>query len=768
MLRKILNLVIVLGLMMSLTAVSAGQVSAAPPAQSSASWTRLASLSEPNIASLAVSGSTVFAGAYAFGGSLGLGGVYRSPDGGVTWNRVGLAGYGVVALAISDSAVFAGTDTSGPKPHGIYRSQDNGNTWSHVGPDIGISSLEVSGTTILAGTSSGLYRSADGGGMWTQVGMVGLTVWDISASGSTILVSAGSYSDANGIFRSTDDGISWSNVFGQGASLAYVGIFDMVALASSALNSRWSLYRSADSGLTWNNVSSWPLVGWIPGPFAKLGTDLYSGGLRAMGGISQGGIYRSEDNGVTWELFSDGLDFVSSTTRNIRALVASEDLGLLFTAVDGQGVWVSIVPTQPTPMTIALEPMSASLFVGQSHTVTATVTDPQANPQPGVRVTFSVDAGPNASASGTCSPNADCTTETSGQVSFTYTGTGGIGVDQIKGCFADPTGQTICSPVVTAEWTLRPIIDYFALGDSIASGHGLLDGGDVEPCRRSTHAYPNKVMNDLKTRYETVNFYFLACSGATVRKQNENITDTAKLLYYKWLTHQVDYVLNNLSQNPTLVTITIGANDLDWSNIDNVVKVLQMSGPNFYHWKTTNFSKIHSGLLEQLNRLLEHQNVAVVITNYYNPFNTRSFLFDVNLLGYKNKTCLGSGADYCYFRLENAVLELNKTLVQVRMESSDPSRVQIASAYEKFRSNGGHESPDTGFGLGRTCGNSGPYVDQTWIQYVQDPDSVSFPTIPKKYKILTGTWRGDCFHPREEGAAAIADIVNESAKLAGR
>ena len=60
-------------------------------------------------------------------------------------------------------------------------------------------------------------------------------------------------------------------------------------------------------------------------------------------------------------------------------------------------------------------------------------------------------------------------------------------------------------------------IDYFALGDSVASGHGL-DGASGE-CLRSSKAYPYTVRDALETRYHKVNFppqHHLACSGAEV------------------------------------------------------------------------------------------------------------------------------------------------------------------------------------------------------------------------------------------------------------
>jgi hypothetical protein len=92
---------------------------------------------------------------------------------------------------------------------------------------------------------------------------------------------------------------------------------------------------------------------------------------------------------------------------------------------------------------ITLTPVNATNPVGTNHTVTATLTNLTGVPQPGVTVIFSIISGPN-------SPfNASGTTNTSGQASFTYTGSGGVGTDNITACLA---GQVVCSQVVTKDW----------------------------------------------------------------------------------------------------------------------------------------------------------------------------------------------------------------------------------------------------------------------------------------------------------------------------
>lgn len=113
----------------------------------------------------------------------------------------------------------------------------------------------------------------------------------------------------------------------------------------------------------------------------------------------------------------------------------------------------SNLPCGVTVVGITLSPMSASNNVGTSHTVTARVTDMLNNPQPGVQVTFTVLAGPNAGASGTCTVNANCTTDANGNVSFTYTSNGVLGTDDIQACFTNQAGQQICSQIAHKEWT---------------------------------------------------------------------------------------------------------------------------------------------------------------------------------------------------------------------------------------------------------------------------------------------------------------------------
>jgi hypothetical protein len=96
---------------------------------------------------------------------------------------------------------------------------------------------------------------------------------------------------------------------------------------------------------------------------------------------------------------------------------------------------------------IVLTPVSSTDPAGGTHTLTAKVQDTNGNPIPNTVVTFNVLSGPNAGTTGTG------TTDPTGTTTFTYSGTGGAGVDTIEASFVAQDGSTITSNSVTETWT---------------------------------------------------------------------------------------------------------------------------------------------------------------------------------------------------------------------------------------------------------------------------------------------------------------------------
>ena len=131
-------------------------------------------------------------------------GIYRSTDGGETWQNVGLRDTRQVSRIVIDpqnaTTVYVGAlgHAYGPNnDRGLYKSTDGGEHWTKVldqGPEAGIADLAIAtdrpeilfATTWhthrspwstyapIDGTGSGIFRSQDGGNSWTRLTGSGL------------------------------------------------------------------------------------------------------------------------------------------------------------------------------------------------------------------------------------------------------------------------------------------------------------------------------------------------------------------------------------------------------------------------------------------------------------------------------------------------------------------------------------------------------------------------------------------------------------------
>ena len=101
-------------------------------------------LPNSNIRSLAISGSTVFAGTYGSG-------VYKSTDNGIHWtaSNNGLNANGPMTVASNDPTLYAGNFR-------MYVSTNNGNSWTAINNRLVvnsyITSITISGTNMYPST----------------------------------------------------------------------------------------------------------------------------------------------------------------------------------------------------------------------------------------------------------------------------------------------------------------------------------------------------------------------------------------------------------------------------------------------------------------------------------------------------------------------------------------------------------------------------------------------------------------------------------------
>ena len=178
-------------------------------------------------------------------------GVYKSTDAGKTWKNVGLAATLQISRILIDPrdpntvlVAALGHAYAPNEERGVFRSTDGGETWEKVlyrGPKVGAADLAAamdepsvvfaslweahrppwSTYAPVEGPGTGLYRSRDGGKIWEEVSGQGLPArpWGrigIAVAGRTHGKKVYATFDAKegGLYRSDDGGDTWSRVNG--------------------------------------------------------------------------------------------------------------------------------------------------------------------------------------------------------------------------------------------------------------------------------------------------------------------------------------------------------------------------------------------------------------------------------------------------------------------------------------------------------------------------------------------------------------------------
>ncbi len=142
-----------------------------------------------------------------------------------------------------------------------------------------------------------------------------------------------------------------------------------------------------------------------------------------------------------WQPLAVATDTSSTPTCGTDPDAGTTACGESYVLVAGRGIVVSAPDLSLTPAT-SMDP------AGGDHTVTATVTQ-DGSPVVGQSVSFEV-TGQNAGVTGTCAP-ADCKTDGSGKVTFTYHDANGAGDDTINASVT--LGSTTEHATASETWT---------------------------------------------------------------------------------------------------------------------------------------------------------------------------------------------------------------------------------------------------------------------------------------------------------------------------
>lgn len=311
----------------------------------------------------------------------GIGGVFKSINGGTTWApaSTGITRYDqhiiVNAVVVSPgnrNTLFAAENT------GLYKSNDGGASWSSAGVGfIGAKAQTIAfdptdANKIYVSANDRIFRSADGGNTWVLAfsGLNGTTPYSIAVAPGAVFAGT-----SNGLFKSVDGGATWAAsskgfpVIGNGNSnpiLTLTVAVDPKTPSTLYATPRGQLHKSVDGGANWTALNA-------PGGYyfaldPQTPTTLF---------VSGEGVSRSTDGGVTWTTSNAGLSLPGypkltsggplAVDPRLNGTVFFGTFGGIFRSTNGGSTWAATNTglANVTVHVIAVDPLTpTTIYAG--------------------------------------------------------------------------------------------------------------------------------------------------------------------------------------------------------------------------------------------------------------------------------------------------------------------------------------------------------------------------------------------------------------------
>lgn len=286
--------------------------------------------------------ATVYAAGYLAGTAPSVG-VYRSTDGGATWDDTPLVAL-VRALVLdpSDASVLVAGTQDGV---GLWRSEDAGASWGTSGDglintNVGAvaTATSAAGVAYAATGGEGVFRTDDGGASWlptaftADLGQFFAMAVDPAASGTVYLGT-----ESGDVFKTTDAGASWAPLAAPTLALVTAVAIDPVAPSIVYAGGFGGVARSTTGGAAWTTVNTglFPVVTALAiDPSAP--ATLYAGTDPLMGSFT--GVFKTTDAGGHWSAVNVGL--AGATGVAVQALAIDPAApATLYAALEGRGVF---------------------------------------------------------------------------------------------------------------------------------------------------------------------------------------------------------------------------------------------------------------------------------------------------------------------------------------------------------------------------------------------------------------------------------------------